>query len=483
MILPPPRQVRGLRSKVLQAIETEPDIIPIRLIERLPLAHAVLGLFHYVFESKFLDELFQRCRARSYVRKIDFPTIVQLLGDAITRYGTIHQALQNRGEPLPASARALYGKISRLPLSVSLGLLDEGTQRLQNLLPATLNHAVPSCFDALQVLLVDGKKSKNVSKRLLACRNQPGKVFGAKLVVALDARTRLLVAAAADADGERNDNPLVPALLERLRERPAWSRLFVCDSQFCDLTQVQNLLGHNAQFVFRHHPKTHFHADAEKPARIFTDGKGRTLIEEWGFLGSAKDKRRCYVRRLTWKRDPATHQDLCIVTNLTDVQTYLAEALIDLYLLRWKIETVFQQVATVFGMKNLIGSTPEASGFETAMCMLMYNTIQVVKSEMASQQQLPVDDISGQNLFLSVQHSLIALYELLSSAQIAANIRVPGAPAAARQWLVALLIGPWKTHWKKARNKNPRRYGPKPKQSGAHTSIERLRRKHKDKGP
>lgn len=482
MILPPSQEARPPRPNVLRELEREHDIIPIQVIQRLPLAEAVLGLFAYVFDSNFLDELFQRYRERSYVKKIDFTTIVHLLGDAIARHGTIHQALKQRDQTLPASSRAMYGKISRLPLSLSLGLLDEGTQRLQELLPPTLNHAVPACFAALQVLLVDGKKSKNVSKRLLACRNQPGKVFGAKLVVALEARTRLLMAAAADADGERNDNPLVPDLLERLRPGPL-PRLFVCDSQFCDLTQVQHLLGKNAQFVFRHHPKTHFHADPEKPARTFTDAKGRTLLEEWGHLGSAKDKRRCYVRRLTWKRDPATHKDLSIVTNLTEAATYPAEALIDLYLLRWKIETVFQQVATVFGLQDLIGSTPEASAFETAMCMLMYNIIQVVKSEMASQQELPVDDVSGQNLFRDVRHSLIALYTMLPSPQIAANLGVPGEPAAVRPWLTELLRGLWKPHWTKARNKTPRRYRPKPKQSGAHTSIERLRRRHKENGP
>src|SRR3990167_3730132 len=130
MVLPP-RRARKRCPKVLQALETEYDIIPIRVIQRVPLAHAVLGLFHYVFESKFLDELFQCCRDRSYTKKIDFSTVVHLLGNAITRYGTIHQTLQNPVEPLPASQRAMYGKISRMPLSLSLGLLDEGTQRLQ----------------------------------------------------------------------------------------------------------------------------------------------------------------------------------------------------------------------------------------------------------------------------------------------------------------------------------------------------------------
>jgi hypothetical protein len=481
MIMPPPRKPCPKVPLVLEPID---EATGLSIVQHLPLAQAILGLFHYVLAPTFLEDLFQRCRGRAYEKELSFTAVVDLIGAVITHHATVHQALRaRRARPLPVSDRAFYGKLGRIPLSLSLSLLDEGTQRLQSLLPATVNHAVPACFDALQVLLVDGKKSKNVAKRLAACRNQPGRVFGAKLLVCLEARTRLVLAAAADADGERNDNPLVPELLDRLRPHRNLRPLFVCDAQFCDLTQVCRLLGEAALFAFRHHPKTHFHADPERPARTFVDGHGRTLVEEWGYLGSVKDKRRCYVRRVTWKRASATHKDLAVVTNLTDGLAYPAEALIDLYLVRWKIETVFQEVATVFGLQHLIGSTPEASGFETAMCMLIYNMIQVVKAHLAAQEDLPLDDVSSQNLFRSVQRSLAALYELLSRAQIAASIVAPAESVALRAWLGELLQGQWQPQWRKARNKNPRRYAPKPKQSGAHTSIERLRHRHKEKGP
>jgi hypothetical protein len=483
MILPPSRQPRpNLPAGLLDPVD---DATRYRIVQRLPLAQAVLGMFQYVLEPTFLEDLFQRCRGRAYCKSLSFTTLVHLVGAAITHHGTVHQSLRQtrREQSLPVSDRAFYGKLGRVPLPLSLGLLDEGTQRLQALVPATVQHAVPAAFDALQVLLVDGKKSKNVAKRLAVCRNQPGKVFGAKLLVCLEARTRLVLAAAATADGERNDNPLVPDLLDRLRPQCRSPRLFVCDAQFCDLRQVQNMLGEQAWFAFRHHPKTHFHPDPERPARTAVDGRGRTLVEEWGFLGSAQDRRRCWVRRVTWLRASATHKDLSVVTNLTDGVAYPAEALIDLYLVRWKIETVFQQVATVFGLKHLLGSTPEASGFETALCMLIYNVIQVVQAELAAQQALPLDDVSSHNLFGSVRRALGALYELLTPVQIAASIAAPSEPAALQTWLTHLLQGQWRPEWRKARNKNPRRYGPKPKQSGAHTSIERLRSRHNEQGP
>jgi hypothetical protein len=53
-------------------------------------------------------------------------------------------------------------------------------------------------------------------------------------------------------------------------------------------------------------------------------------------MGSAKDPRRCYVRRLTVRRPG--QGAVAVVTDLTDGQAYPAEDLLDVYLLRWQIE-------------------------------------------------------------------------------------------------------------------------------------------------
>jgi hypothetical protein len=449
----------------------------------LPLAHAFLGLFQHVLQPAFLQQLFERCRGRSYEKELDFPTLVRVVGDAITGQGSIHGALEatKTNQPLPVSQRAFYGKLGRIPLSLSLAVLQEATERLRVLWPAQVPSPLPACFDRFQVLIVDGKKSKNVAKRLGVCRLQPGRVLGTKLLVCLDARSRLVLASAGDLDGERNDNPLVPALLDRLR--PQQPAVYVCDAQFCDLVQLERVVGRAASFVFRYHPKTHFHPDANRPARTWTDEQGRQLREEWGFLGAERDRRRRYVRRVTWLRASATHKDLSIVTNLTNSTLLPAAALLDLYLQRWKIETVFQEVAQVFGLQQLVAGTPEASAFETMLCMLVYNMLQLLKAELATEQQVSVDDISSAKLFKSVRRALTALYELLSPEQIVASLAAPSDSAATAVWLRGLLAGQWREMWLKARNKNPRCYGPKPTGSGAHTSIERLRRDHKGTGP
>ena len=177
------------------------------------------------------------------------------------------------------------------------------------------------------------------------------------------------------------------------------------------------------------------------PRREFTDAKGRHLIEEYGWLGSPTDKRRRFVRRVTWKR--TDHKDLSVVTDLTNRQpgqdaaapeSILAADLIDLYLIRWQIETVFQDVTVVFGLRKLIGSTPEATAFQAAFCMVVYNAIMVVKSYLAAVQPKPmsVDDVSNTMLFTSIRKELTTIAVLVPAASLAELVVPPKTAKAAR---------------------------------------------------
>jgi hypothetical protein len=194
------------------------------------------------------------------------------------------------------------------------------------------------------------------------------------------------------------------------------------------------------------------------------------------------------VRRVTWKR--THHKDMRIVTDLTNrrasapahataAEPIAAEALIDRYRLRWKIETVFQEVTTVFCLKKLIGSTAEATAFQAALCMVLYNAIQVVRSYLAAHRSLAVDDVSNAMLFDSIRRALRAVTLVLPHACLAAAVTAPATAEARKNYLRDRLNGVWQKLWQKARNPNPRAYGAKRKGFGAHTSVYRVIQKHK----
>jgi hypothetical protein len=268
-------------------------------LQRLPLADAVLHLLSYALDTEFLTALYETHCGRSYEDTLSFACLVELLSDALIVHGgsgrkMLEQAHQD--QRLPTCKEAFYGKLRRVPLAVSGAFLTEASQRLNAWLPVQDN-PLPECLWPYAVCIVEGKKTKHVAKRLQLTRAQAGQLFGAKLLVGYDPATRLLRHAAAHLDGAVNDNPLVPELLAtapRCADRcPCRPRLIVADAQFCALVQISGYRRGGDHFALRYHPKLHFHADPTQPPREFRDSQDRLVIEEYGWLGSPQDRRRC----------------------------------------------------------------------------------------------------------------------------------------------------------------------------------------------
>src|SRR3954463_2559390 len=109
----------------MQAFERE-------VCQRLPLADAVLRLLDYVSADDFLDSVFARHHGRSYEDVLSFPLFVHLIADTLLGRGhSAHQCFQRARaqDLLPTCVEALYGKLRRIPLPLSQGLLYEASAR------------------------------------------------------------------------------------------------------------------------------------------------------------------------------------------------------------------------------------------------------------------------------------------------------------------------------------------------------------------
>lgn len=448
---------------------------------RLPLAEASLRLVDLVTHDDFLCDVFERYRGRSYEKVISFPTFVRLIADALLQnHNSARQSFRRAQdeETLQASLAAAYGKLARVPISLSKGLLFESSARLQALFPEAARQKLPASLAGMQILALDGKKIKHVAKRLEALRHVRGQVLGGKLVVALWLNTGLAVALDADPDGETSDAPLVPEVLRQSRSSVSGPRLWLADAQFCDLNQPALLGAEGDHFIIRNNAKVGFHPDPQRAARQGTDAKGRVYREEWGWIGQAKDARRCYVRRLTLYRPG--EDDVILLTDLLDEQEYPAADVMDAYLMRWGIETCFQRITEVFDLRNLIGGTPEATVYQASFCLLLYNVTLVVRGYVAESQQMEAEEISLGELFSDVQRQLIAWNEVLEAEQTV--VLLQGQPAGQiQERLRALLSGVWTQRWRKTPKRKRR---PIKKQTeyleGGHSSVFRLLQLAKD---
>jgi len=138
-----------LESEVVPACPVPGNtVIPVRAVDphrfaeealvRLPLAESVLRLWQQVADPTFLQELFEKNRGRAYQKVLSFPTLVQLIADALLQHDGSARASFERAlydDQLPVSIPAAYGKLRRVPIAVSTAFMGEGTARLRALQP------------------------------------------------------------------------------------------------------------------------------------------------------------------------------------------------------------------------------------------------------------------------------------------------------------------------------------------------------------
>jgi hypothetical protein len=265
--------------------------------------------------------------------------------------------------------------------------------------PQPLAAELPASLAELTVVVGDGQTLKRVAQRLLPARGAAGKVYGGKLLVAFLPSQGGTVALAADPEGERKECRLVPQSVEQTRQVVSGPRLWVLDRQCCDLVQTARCREEGAHFLIRYPKKVPFCPASTPAAAVTPDAQGRRGVEEWGGLGAESNRSRRCVRRLTLTRPGA--EAIIGVTDLLDAARYPAADLLTVSLARWGMERVFQQIPEVFALRRCIGRTPQATVFQAAFCLLLYNMVQVLRGYIATAQPQPslAEEVSAEQLF------------------------------------------------------------------------------------
>lgn len=452
------------------------------LLARMPLADAVWWLWRSLTGESVLNDLFEQQRGRCYLKLISFPLIVRLIADALMQHGgSAHRTIETARHEghLEASAVAVYGKLKRMPIALSTVFLASSTDRLRPLFPQAATRRPPRSLRRFSIVILDGKAIKRVAKRLGPLRGTAGGLLGGRALVALDFQTGLVGAMHAHPDGDANDVRFVPELLPEVRRRFPGAHLWMADRQFCGLVQMRDFTAApDNHFLVRYHQRVGFHRDHKRLIRRGKDEHGRKFVEDWGWLGDERHPDRRYVRRIRLTRPG--EEELILVTDLLEEQKFPANDLLSLYLERWGIERVFQQVTEVFGLEGLIGGTPEATVFQFALCLLLYNQMQLIRAFVAEAQELDCETISLENLYVDVRRQLTAWTVVVDSVMTEQYVHsLP--PHQLTRRLRRLLKDVWSPLWIKAVNKQRRSKLPSAAKR-THSSVHRILEKARE-GP
>ena len=179
------------------------------------------------------------------------------------------------------------------------------------------------------------------------------------------------------------------------------------------------------------------------------------------------------AQSLAQNAQPQTAAVVKQLTDLLDARRFPARDLLRLYAERWGIERMFQQVTEVFHLAVLIGGSPEATIFQFAFCLLLYNMIQVVRASLAAAERREAATISTEKLFLDVERQLTACTVMWEVEQLAARVDHPWTTKEAKTRLRELFRGLWTDRWLKAKSYR-RRPHPVTPRLGVHVSVHRI---------
>jgi hypothetical protein len=218
----------------------------------------------------------------------------------------------------------------------------------------------------------------------------------------------------------------------------------------------------------RYHPKVHFHVDPDVLAVKGKDNWGRPYVDEIGWLGKPGSKTCIRVRRIVVKREK--DPDLIIVTSLLDSETFSAADVLELYGLRWTIETAFLHITKEFDLRHMIGSTAEATLFQFAISLVIYNVMRLIQAHVSEAKNVSPEELSLPKIIRTAKKQMASLSLFVPATQTADHILKKN-PTAARvaKWLGKL----WDDDWIKARKKSRAVKPPPKKKSGAHSSVYR----------
>ncbi len=431
------------------------EIFSATILLKLPLADAVWRVLHCTLADSWLDDLWRRERGRCYEKVLKFSTLARLVADALTQHsGSGHQAFERgqESDTLTVSLGSAYEKLGNLPLPLSETLLEEGTQRLRGMLPknpVVESYPLPACWKGHEVFGLDGKAIKHVKRLLKPLRGLQAGILGARASVALNLRTGMAVSMSGDLDGEAGEGSLTEGLLSKMAaEAGGKPWVAVLDRLYCNLSFPHLVLAAGGHFVIRYCSNTHFVADPARPAQQSRDARGQRIVQEWGRLGKTAGSRALYVRRITLHLTDG--RVISVITDLLDEATYPAEDLLATYRKRWGIEKVFHQITDVFSLKNLIGSSPRAVLFQLSFCLLLYNTLQVLRAHLAFHQKCEAEKISNEKLFYDLKRQMVSVDELVEEEQLIDLLGEVPTPAELRDHLTENLRGVWSKRWWKA---------------------------------
>jgi IS4 transposase len=361
-----------------------------RFLKQSPVSVMVRGLFEYVFPPNYLDELFRETAKKQREGELLFSLVVETLTLAVTSTrDSTHAAYEASKERFSVSVNSFYNKLKGVETEVSRELVLRSAKRL---LPVVQSLKVkqPRKLKGFQIKIIDGNHLAGTERRLKEVRGRSAHPLPGFSLVVLDPQLRLVLDIYPCEDAYAQERSLLSKVLASVEVGDLW----IADRAYCTTEFLGGIVDRQAHFLIRQHGTSLAGKELVGSRRYVGRCKTGKVYEQQ--LNFEHGGRVLQVRRITIQLDKPTSQgdtEIHLVTNLSHKALKLAE----LYLDRWTIENVFQELGQALNGEINTLCYPKAGLLAFCVAVYTYNIISVMKAaiQSAHKGQVLTHELSG----------------------------------------------------------------------------------------
>ena len=349
------------------------------------LALATRVLLEHTLQANVLNELFDRVAQEQYTRKLLFSDIVGLMGAVVQRmHPSVHAAYRKSLVRRDISLASLYEKINHIEPDVSAALVAEQSTRLAEIVDH-LSASLPSLVPGYQTRIVDGNAIAATEHRLEVLRDTRSGALPGKSLAILDYERDIVTTMIPCLDGHAQERSLSDALIAQVQEKQLW----VADRNFCTAKILMGIAQSRAAFLIREHRLLPLQEETAWQSM----GDDSNILQEQR-VAISFDGKTFPARRIKLKLAKATRdgdREIIILTTLPSALVS-AEAAMELYRKRWRIESMFANLTSSLRCEVPGLGHPRAALFVFATAVVAANTLAVIRAALRHQHGQDIEE-------------------------------------------------------------------------------------------
>jgi hypothetical protein len=388
-----------------------------RFVKQSPLSVMFRSVLDFALPAHALDELFEQTAAKQYTRELLFSTTVDLLSLVVCNVQpSVKSAYLAKKEQVPVTLKCLYEKLQHVEPAVASALVRFSAQRCAPLI-RQMQGTRQEWLPGYRVKIVDGEHLAATQHRLEETRDSSAAPLPGFGLVLLEPDVMLATDVLLCEDGHAQERALLPDLLRRF----AANDLCIADRNFCTKEFLAGLDERDAFFVIRHHANLNLEykgdwSEETESERGWVSARSVQIPLESGDL--------LVLRCIRVRLKQATRDgewEIRILTNLP-AEDASAMRVAELYLKRWTLEGLFQELECYLDCEVDTLCYPKAALFAYCVALLSYNALSVPKAALRA--------VYGEK---KIEQELSAYYVVLQISTIYAGMLIAIPP---QEWQI-----------------------------------------------